>query len=506
MGVRRRRCAPRYRGPVRDTAQVLELPPSSASPSRARAFVREALRRWSLDHLADDASVVVSELATNVMLHAGTSFSVVLERSGVGVRLSVRDQDRSPVLLPVSVSHPPSSLLDDADLDDLEQLLRASATTGRGLQLLAALAPSWGVDHDEHGKTVWAVLGDVATPGPDRLDDEPGPAGPAPEGRAARFVALPVRLALESDLHLDALVREFQVMEGAGTVSEAASLVTAAREVLDTYARPRAAGRRVAREAAARGDRLVDAEVVVPEGAPAALQHLVALLELIDEHCRAGELLALAAGDELRAFRRWYADEIGRQVDGRPPRPCPFPVVPLPAGPQDDTEGHGTSELRRLDELSTALARASSRAVAARLVLEACGDALAVVRASVCLLDGDAGVLRIVAAHGYPAQVSEHWGSFPVTADLPASEAVRTGQPVVLRTLAERDDRYPALRATPVLQSPSIVCVPLVRDEPPAVGVLNLSFERSRDFAARELHLLAELARRATPALLERPV
>lgn len=73
---------------------------------------------------------------------------------------------------------------------------------------------------------------------------------------------------------------------------------------------------------------------------------------------------------------------------------------------------------------------------------------------------------------------------------------------MVLRTLAEREERYPALSATPVLQAPSIACVPLLPDEPPAAGVLNLSSEHSRDFSARDLHLLAELARTATPALL----
>jgi GAF domain-containing protein len=154
--------------------------------------------------------------------------------------------------------------------------------------------------------------------------------------------------------------------------------------------------------------------------------------------------------------------------------------------------------------LGRAVAAAATTDDVARLVLEACADALGVLRASVCLLDRSTGELRIVASRGYPAVVSERWGSFPVTADLPASEAVRTGQPVVLRTLAERDERYPAFAAAPALQSPSVACVPFLRDELPASGVLNLSFERSRDFSARDLHLLRELARAATPGLLGR--
>ena len=484
-------------------AQVLALPPLPESPSRARAFVREVLGRWSLAHLADDASVVVSELATNVLLHARTDFVVTVERSSSGARPAVRDADRSPVLLPVSVAHLPASLLeDDGDLDALEQLLSVSATTGRGLRLLGALASSWGVDHADDGKTVWALLGEGGPEPAAHVEGRPPAVAPAPVGRTVSLVAVPVRLALESDLNLDALVREFQVMEGSGTASEAAALVTAAHEELATYAAQRSAGRRVAHDAAARGDRLVDVEAEVPDGAPAALQHLVELLEVVDEHCRDGRLLALAAGPELQAFRRWYAEEVARQVDGAPPRPCPFPVVPLPSGRLDGPVVLGPAERDRLAALGRAVAAAPTAEDAARLVLEACVDALGVSRASVCLLDPPGGQLRIVASHGYPAVVTQQWGSFPVTADLPASEAVRTGRPVVLRTLAEREERYPALSATPVLQSPSVACVPLLPGGPPAAGVLNLSFEHSRDFSARDLHLLAELARTATPALL----
>ena len=497
------RCGPGYGEQVADATQQLGLPPLPGSPSRARAFVREVLRRWALDDLADDASVVVSELATNVMLHAGTDFVVTVERSGRGARLSVRDADRSPVLLPVSVLHPPTSLLDDdSDLEALEQLLSVSATTGRGLRLLGALARSWGVEHDDGGKTVWAQLGEGTPGSTGHVEGAPAAPGHAARARTVSLVAVPVRLALESDLNLDALVREFQVMEGSGTVSEATPLVTAARELLSTYARERAAGRRVARDAAARGDRLVDVELEVPEAAPAALQHLAELLEVVDEHCRDGRLLALAAGPELQGFRRWYAEEVTRQVGGQPPRPCPFPVVPMRGDDRGGAEVLGPAEQDRLDALARALAAVVAEEDVAQLVLEACTDALGVARASVCLLDRATRQLRIVASYGYPAAVTEHWRSFPVGADLPASEAVRTGRPVVLRTLAERDERYPALAATPGLSSPSIASVPLLGDEPPAVGVLNLSFERSRDFSPRDLHLLTELARTATPALL----
>lgn len=49
---------------------------------------------------------------------------------------------------------------------------------------------------------------------------------------------------------------------------------------------------------------------------------------------------------------------------------------------------------------------------------------------SLCLLDGHD--LVIAHAVGYPPDVTGHWGRFPVSADLPASEAVRTGRAVFI--------------------------------------------------------------------------
>jgi hypothetical protein len=151
-----------------------------------------------------------------------------------------------------------------------------SATTGRGLRLLGALARSWGVDHDDRGKTVWAQLGEGAPEPAAQVDGAPGAARPVSEGRTVRLVALPVRLALESDLNLDALVREFQVMEGSGTAPEARGLVPRPARCWPRTPAQRAAGTRVAHDAAARGDRLVDVEADVPEQAPAAHARLVA--------------------------------------------------------------------------------------------------------------------------------------------------------------------------------------------------------------------------------------
>jgi len=113
------------------------LPPEPTSPRRARQHVSAALREAGLDDLVDDASLLVSELVTNALLHARSDAVVALTATAATVRVAVAD--RSP-RAPVRRRH------------------GADATTGRGLRLLEQLALRWGVDAAPDGKTVWFEL------------------------------------------------------------------------------------------------------------------------------------------------------------------------------------------------------------------------------------------------------------------------------------------------------------------------------------------------------------
>src|ERR1051325_4613923 len=48
------------------------------SPALARRFVSETLRSWRLEYLSDEAVLIVSELATNAVIHARSDFTVAL--------------------------------------------------------------------------------------------------------------------------------------------------------------------------------------------------------------------------------------------------------------------------------------------------------------------------------------------------------------------------------------------------------------------------------------------
>jgi anti-sigma regulatory factor (Ser/Thr protein kinase) len=108
------------------------------APRNARHFVTEALKRWG--HAAtvvDDAQLVVTELATNAVVHARSPFSVKLRSRDRGVHLEV--DDANPVKPTLRVGEPPDM-------------------SCRGLQLVDAIAANWGVEPATHGKTVWAEL------------------------------------------------------------------------------------------------------------------------------------------------------------------------------------------------------------------------------------------------------------------------------------------------------------------------------------------------------------
>lgn len=115
------------------------LPPSSASVGAARHFTRDALRGMGAAEAEESATLLVSELTTNAVIHARTPLRLSIRRSSGVVRVEVRDDDPTP---PRAISPDP---------------LEAG---GRGIQMVEAVADKWGVNRNERGKTVWFELDD----------------------------------------------------------------------------------------------------------------------------------------------------------------------------------------------------------------------------------------------------------------------------------------------------------------------------------------------------------
>jgi anti-sigma regulatory factor (Ser/Thr protein kinase) len=115
----------------------VELVASERSVAAARTFVAQDLLRQNCpDDLVEDVELVVSELATNALVHGETGFTVRLRVRDEAVVVEVEDgSQHGPVLRA------------PADLD----------TNGRGVAIVEALSDEWGVDHYAGGgKSVWA--------------------------------------------------------------------------------------------------------------------------------------------------------------------------------------------------------------------------------------------------------------------------------------------------------------------------------------------------------------
>jgi anti-sigma regulatory factor (Ser/Thr protein kinase) len=103
---------------------------------RARELVRDQLRRWDLEELAETTELLVSELVTNALRVARDRVELQLMRVGK-LLVEVSDDDHN---LP---SLEPSEALDE---------------DGRGLSLVSQLSARWGTSRKAVGKVVWFEL------------------------------------------------------------------------------------------------------------------------------------------------------------------------------------------------------------------------------------------------------------------------------------------------------------------------------------------------------------
>lgn len=119
-------------------SESIELSPTPDSVAVARRWSSDVLGRTGLDDLADTMALLVSELVTNVVLHAGTPCSLSIAQTTERVRVEVDDDSEA---LPKAAG--------DRD---------RYASSGRGLVLLEGLSAAHGVDARPGGKRVWFEL------------------------------------------------------------------------------------------------------------------------------------------------------------------------------------------------------------------------------------------------------------------------------------------------------------------------------------------------------------
>ena len=109
---------------------------SPISASFARAFVSVHLIEHRLSYLVYPVQLVVSELATNAVVHATTAFRVTLAGLGETVLLTVRDDSRLALI---------------------RRAAHAMDEAGRGLEIVNLVSLDWGINEGvADSKGVWA--------------------------------------------------------------------------------------------------------------------------------------------------------------------------------------------------------------------------------------------------------------------------------------------------------------------------------------------------------------
>jgi hypothetical protein len=133
-------------------AATYRLEPEPESVTDARHFAAATLRSWGLGGLADDVTLVVSELVTNALRHSLPPHSGESYRPGI-IRLHLLGPN-AHLLAGVYDSSPEAPRRREPDF---------VAETGRGLHIVESFSDRWGwTPAPTGGKVVWALFGPAA--------------------------------------------------------------------------------------------------------------------------------------------------------------------------------------------------------------------------------------------------------------------------------------------------------------------------------------------------------
>jgi anti-sigma regulatory factor (Ser/Thr protein kinase) len=294
-------------------SEALQLEPDPRSVGRARAWVSAELGDLGRPDLVDAATLGISELVTNAILHAEPPITVAVLGSRERPRVEVRDRSKRP----------PRT---GGDMTTDDALLR---TVGRGMAIVGLYSQAWGADVSPEGKVVWFV------PSPDPGVDvaEGGDVFDLEEALEELDAAVDERLL---DIHLLGMPAQVwaSFREWYAEIRRELRLLAfahpdrfpVATELVDLTLQTeieRRHARGVERlDAAIRsGDPTVDLHYSVPASAPATMTRMHDVLVRADRFCRDQSLLTMPATPQQLVLLDWYVGEFTRQADGHEPRP-----------------------------------------------------------------------------------------------------------------------------------------------------------------------------------------
>jgi len=280
------------------------LPAHAASVGRARQLLRTATADHVPGDVVETAELLVSELVSNALIHAGTA---------IDLEVSVAAPDRVEVSVGDGSPHSP-----------VRREYGAGAPTGRGIRLLDDLSSDWGVQFAGRGKRVWFRLNSASA------SAQTSPFAPSTQEAAAppnavtvEFVNVPLQLYARWQQHAEALLREYLLATFGDADPEAqlrrhAECSDAVALLAEGFSEARASG---AEDEPHEHMRLPLAQVTVPKESVPHFSTLDSTLDLAISLADTDQLLTRATDTEMRRFRTWICREVTRQSAGGAPTP-----------------------------------------------------------------------------------------------------------------------------------------------------------------------------------------
>ena len=199
-------------------ANPIRLVADATAARAARRVVAAALPDQAQAELRDRATLLVSELVTNSVVHAASAVELEVDvddqaPAGGTVTVRVRDADTGPLVMRAGGG---------SELDE----------GGRGLLLVDRLAQAWGTEHHAGRKTVWFRLAggrpDEADGAPATTAAEPPPATVPVKAQAQRLSRLLLPGSLSAMLTFDEHVGELllRVIEAVGAEGAIVTVTT----------------------------------------------------------------------------------------------------------------------------------------------------------------------------------------------------------------------------------------------------------------------------------------
>ncbi len=158
------------------------------------------------------------------------------------------------------------------------------------------------------------------------------------------------------------------------------------------------------------------------------------------------------------------------------------------------------SRTAALQEVTAALSGAVTASHVADVLVGRGVGATGAIAGLMAVRSDDGRHLEVLRSAGYEEDIPDRWRRYSIDDPVPVAEVVRTGEPVLLSSRAERDEAFPVLAGLPPAYDHSMACLPLLGSAEPN-GAIVFTFAAPQAFDERDVGFMLAIARQCGQAL-----